>query len=147
MNAQTKAMSRYNGLPYKSVAVIGNRVIALGDTGFFELDAKDDEAVPVKSKAVTGMTKLGTLKLKRLGNIFLGYTTDKPVSFTVQEYGDNKAAYTYALPSRLANVPRTGRVKLGGGLRSQYYQFTIEGQSLNLDYAEVEVFSSDNRKV
>lgn len=147
MNAKTKAMSRYNGLLYKSVAVISDRVIALGDTGFFELDAQTDEAVPVKSKAVTGMAKLGTLKLKRLGNIFLGYTTDKPVSFTVQEYGDNKAAYTYALPSRLANAPRAGKIKLGGGLRSQYYQFTIEGQSLNLDYAEVEVFSSDNRKV
>lgn len=147
MNAQTHAMSRYNGLLYKSVAMIGDRVIALGDTGFFELDAKDDESVPVASKAITGMIRLGSDKLKRLGYINLGYTTDKPVSFVVQEYGDYKIACTYQLPSRTANAPRTGRVKLGGGLRSQYYQFTIMGQSLNLDYAEVEVFESENRKV
>lgn len=147
MNSQTHAMSRYNGLPYRSIAAIGNRLIALGDTGFFELDSDADNGVPVDSMYVTGFEKLGTDKLKRLGNVDIGYSTKNAVSVLVREYGDTKLSYTYNLPTRTADAPRGGKVTLGKGLRSKYYQFTIKGQSLNLDYAQVEVFASENRKV
>lgn len=147
MNAQTHAMSRYDGLPYKSVAVIAGRVIALGDTGFFELDSDADDGVAVKSKAVTGLLKLGTDKLKRLGDISIGYASKGPVAFTITQYGSNTGSYTYALPPRTADAPRGGRVVPGKGLLSKYYQFTIAGQSLGLDYAQVEVGSSTTRRI
>lgn len=147
MNAQTHAMSRYNGLLYKSVAMIGDRMIALGDTGFFELDAATDDATPVIAKAVTGLRMLGTERLKRLGDISIGYKADGPVSFGITQYGAKEGTYLYNLPTWNAEAPRGGRVVPGKGLLSKYYQFTITGQRLNLDYATVEVGESTTRRI
>ena len=147
MNAQTHAMSRYNGLLYKSVAMIGDRMIALGDTGFFELDAATDDATPVVAKAVTGLRMLGTERLKRLGDISIGYRADGPVSFGITQYGAKEGTYLYNLPTWNAEAPRGGRVVPGKGLLSKYYQFTITGQRLNLDYATVEVGESTTRRI
>jgi hypothetical protein len=147
MNAQTHAMSRYNGLLYKSVAMIGDRMIALGDTGFFELDAATDDATPVVAKAVTGLRMLGTERLKRLGDISIGYKADGPVSFGITQYGAKEGTYLYNLPTWNAEAPRGGRVVPGKGLLSKYYQFTITGQRLNLDYATVEVGESTTRRI
>lgn len=147
MNAQTHAMSRYNGLLYKSVAVIGDRVIALGDTGFFELDSATDDGAPVIAEAVTGLRTLGTEHLKRLGDISIGYRAAGPVSFSITQYGANEGTYLYNLPTWNAEAPRGGRVVPGKGLLSKYYQFKITGQQLNLDYATVEVGESTTRRI
>ncbi len=147
MNSQTHAMSRYKGLPYKSVAMIGDRVVALGDTGFFELDSTADDSTAVTATAVTGMLKLGTERLKRLGDISIGYKAGGPVSFSITQYGANNGTYTYNLPTRNAEAPRGGRVVPGKGLLSKYYQFSITGQQLNLDYATIEVGESTTRRI
>lgn len=141
MNTQTTAMSRYTSLPFNSAAVIGGRVIGLGDAGFFELKGDKDGSKPIKALLKTGHLTLQGDKIKRLDDVTMGYTSTGTVNLTVAAYGGPlKGRWTYTSPPMPAASPRGTRVALGRGLQAKYYQFTIEntnGAAMGIDFVRV----------
>lgn len=141
MNTQTSAMSRYTSLPFNSAAVIGGRVIGLGDGGFFELGGTTDAGKPIKALMKSGHLTLQSDNIKRLDDMTVGYTSTGTLQVTVAAYGGPlKGRWTYTAPPADAVSPRGNRLTLGRGLQAKYYQFTIEntkGAAMTMDFARV----------
>ncbi len=141
MNTQNTAMSRYTSLPFNSAAVIGGRVIGLGDGGFFELGGTTDAGKQIKALMKSGHLTLQADNIKRLDDVTVGYTSTGTLQVTVGAYGGKlKGRWTYTAPPVDAASPRGNRLTLGRGLQAKYYQFTIEntkGAAMSLDFARV----------
>lgn len=121
----TSALARYDGLPWRSVARLGDTLLALGDDGFFALDGHDDDDVPIAASMTTGALDLGDETLKRLGDLRFGYTSDGTLQTTIEQLGPQPQSATYTLPMRSADEPGTGRITPGKGLRARYFRFTF----------------------
>ena len=141
MNTQNTAMSRYTSLSFNSAAVIGGRVIGLGDGGFFELGGTTDAGKQIKALMKSGHLTLQDDKIKRLDDVTVGYTSTGTLQVTVGAYGGKLTGrWTYTAPPVAAVSPRGNRLTLGRGLQAKYYQFTIEntkGAAMSLDFARV----------
>jgi hypothetical protein len=141
-NADTWAMSRYDGYNYQDLAVINGVLYGLGEDGVYRLDAQK----PVQGKLTTGKLDLGRGQLVHPVAAYLEYelsgsTTQLQIGVSTTQSGTQQT-YFYQLPSEKADYLTNGRVLFGRGLRGRHFSFeiNISGEhgyinDLNIDLA------------
>lgn len=150
MNTENFGMSRYTGMPIESLAVVGGRVLALGEAGLYELAGDTDAGELIPAAIVSGRSMLGTASKKRIPDVFLTGTFAAEMDLTVGVYGAVKGDYTYTVARRDADSPRGTRVRLGKGLCSTYWKFTIankNGGDFNINTMTADVAPSTTRRI
>lgn len=139
----TFAMSRYTGYRFNSAAVIGGRLYAAGDAGIYALDGATDVGAAVPASLVTGLSDFGDPSQKRVREVFVGYEATGSLAMTVASTGSGtETAYTYSMPAKTAVDPTANRIKIGRGLRSRFWRFTLtnpSGDAFTITEARVEI--------
>ncbi|WP_202841944.1 hypothetical protein [Luteimonas saliphila] len=142
MNTQTKAMSRYTQYPFNSFGQLGGRYVGCASDGLHWLDADTDNGTPIDARIRLGLDALGSRRLKRIPEAFVGYTSDGTLLLWVvradEESGEREAAI-YRLSPRAAGSKRENRFKVGRGLRAVDFDFVIENvDGANFDLSSIE---------
>ena len=78
---------------------------------------------------------LGTAEVKRVDNIYFGYTSPGQLAVTVETKDSGHSPAKYLLEKRAATAPRNSRVTPGKGMWGRYWRFTVQ----NVDGAAFEV--------
>lgn len=137
-NMQSAGVTRYENYPFNSFAMIGGNYYGLTGAGLYRLGGDTDDGVPIKAKIRLGMTDMGTRKMKRLPEVFMGYTGDGRMVLRVIYVDDKsgeKVGADYLMKPRPAGSKRESRFEPGKGLVAVDYDFELE----NLDGADFSV--------
>lgn len=138
MNTDSRGLSRYTNYPFNSFMEVGGVYYGVTSTGLYRLTGGDDSGTPIAARLRMGMSDLGTRKLKRIPEGFIGYTSDGTLLLQVitsdEETGEKVGAYYTLAPRGAANV-RENRWKIGRGLKSVDWDFEIT----NVDGADFEI--------
>jgi hypothetical protein len=137
-NTWTWAMSTYSDLPLHDMA----STLAVGPGGVY---TQGGTAVPVRIK--TGDLDFKEPMKKRIPWFYATGHHGRPLRVTVDAVvGDRRMSNTYTETQRFAGTDRTTRVQMGKGYNSNYYQFTIHGESpLTLTQCEAMIAPSSRR--
>lgn len=151
MNTQSKGLSRYTNYPFNSFGRIGGRYIGCAPDGLHWLEGDSDNGEQINALIRTGLDALGTRKLKRVPEAFIGYSSGGTlvlkVIWTDEQTGERAAAF-YRLPTRPATSKREGRFKIGRGIKAVDFAFQIEnvaGADFELDGIEFRPIVLDRR--
>lgn len=124
------AMSRFEGVPFNSLATIGGVMVGLTEDGAFVLGGMDDDGDQIAAAIVKGMVDFGDPKLKRSSYVYLGYQCSGKLRVKVgNTQGGAEETFSYELAARVATDPVPGRARVGRGRKSRYYRFSIENVS------------------
>jgi hypothetical protein len=145
VNVANKAFSTYTGLPFNSMAKIGRTYFGTGPSGLYRLFEGDDaDGEPIIAEVRSGMFKMGTNRLKRMPSVYLGLTADGRTVLkvvTTDAKTGAKHEWWYERSGRpLSGSFRNDRVKLGRGLRGEYWQWALvnaDGADFSLDVVEL----------
>jgi len=129
MDAESKAMWTYDNYPFNSFCQLGDRYLAAGPGGIFELGGTKDDTAEIQWKLRTGLLNFGASTKKRIDRMYLGYTTAGTVGLSVITTAPDgeKVQYNYTMTTHTANVPTNDRMKVGRGLNSVYFAFEFNG--------------------
>lgn len=122
VNANTAAVSRYQGYNFNSFAKINGKYFGASDAGIYLLDGDTDAGAPIEASVLTGHEDYGVTENKRIPVVYMGVTTTGQVRLSVTT--DKGATRVYALKQKVAPL-RTGRVELGKGVASRYWQWEL----------------------
>ncbi|HEY3434225.1 MAG TPA: hypothetical protein VGK41_01095 [Solirubrobacterales bacterium] len=128
INTESKGLTQYRNYPFNSFAKLGGRYFGMTPDGIRELEGSDDAGSAIAASFRMSMTNLGGTNLKRMVAAYLGYTSTGALrlkTITVDQNGVKQANY-YRLDAQNAVAPREARIKIGQGLRSVYWGFTVE---------------------
>lgn len=128
MNTETKAMFQYTNYEFNSYAVIGGKPMAASAEGVHQLDTGDtDDGAAIIASIRSGLTNFGSAQLKRVERMYMGYASNGTLCVRVVAIGNEgtKQEYTYKMVERPATAPVTGRVPVGGGIKSTYWSFEL----------------------
>ncbi len=125
---ETWGMSRYDRMPYNSIAEADGRLFVAGG-GLFALEGGTDDGAQIAARIQTAIRDMGQLARPRY--CYAGYTSNGNVAITITGAEDGTPeSYTIPFPVRSSvDWPTPNRVKLGRGLRSRYYRFGFENQA------------------
>lgn len=129
MDAESKAAWTYDNYPFNSFCQLGDRYLAAGPAGLFEIGGTLDDTDDIQWRARTGLLNFGTSFKKRIDRLYLGYTVSGSLGvsvITTSPEGD-KVQYNYTMTTHTANAPTNDRVKIGRGLDSVYFAFQFSG--------------------
>lgn len=124
-----KALTRYTNYPFNSFARIGGRYYGAGSDGIHRLEGEDDNGVDIKAMLRMGLTDMGTRKLKRVPEAFIGISTDGTILMkviTISEDTGEKQAAIYKMRVRGAAATRENRIQFGKGMKSVDWDWVIE---------------------
>lgn len=130
MNTTSKGVSRYSNYPFNSFMKVGDTQFAVASNGVHRLGGDDDNGVNIDAQIRLGLSALGTRKLKRVPECFIGMSSRDGGTLlikviTVDELTGDKKAYVYEMVHRPALVTRENRRKFGQGLQSVDWDFEI----------------------
>lgn len=134
-NMQSAGVTRYENYPFNSFAKVGDEYYGLTSTGLYRLGGNTDAGEAIKAKIRLGMTDMGTRKMKRLPEVFMGYTGDGRIILRVIYVDDRtgeKVGADYLMKPRPAGSKRESRFEPGKGLVAVDYDFELE----NVDGAD-----------
>lgn len=137
-NMKSAGVTRYENYPFNSFAKLGNDYYGLTSTGLYRLGGDTDDGAPIKAKLRLGMTDMGTRKMKRLPEVFMGYTGDGRMVLRVIYVDDKtgeKVGADYLMKPRPAGSKRESRFEPGKGLVATDFDFELE----NIDGADFSV--------
>lgn len=136
-----RAFTQYENYPFNSFCELDGKYYGMAPDGIYELTGDTDDGEPITWRIRTALDNMGTGRMKRVPAMYLGYTSDGTVmlkAITTSDSGEKEEAW-YRLREQTAQVSREGRIKLGRGLKSVYWQFELEGTgSVALD--EMQLF-------
>lgn len=135
MNTETTAVSWYDNYGFESIAQVDGRVFGVGEDGVYELTGDDDNNIPIKTLVRTGFLDFDLAEVKRLDNLYFGYTSPGQISVKTEVLDSGNSPATFLLEPRIANAPRNSRITPGKGLWGRYWRLTLE----NVDGADFEV--------
>lgn len=127
VNTLNKASTEYSNFPFNSFFELNGKFYGVAETGLYELTGTDDAGQSIESFVRTGLTNLGTGKMKRTPSAYVGFTSDGTIVFkavTTSPEGE-KVENWYELTPVTANVTREGRIRLGRGMESVYWQYEV----------------------
>lgn len=140
LNTESRGLSRYTNYPFNSFMRVAGRYYGVASTGLYLLEGDDDDGTPIAAKIRLGMSDLGTRRLKRVPEGFIGYTSTGTLLLQVitadEATGEKTGAY-YTLAPRGAAGVRENRWKIGRGLKSVDWDFEIT----NVDGADFDLYS------
>lgn len=125
LNPETGGVSQYDNFGYESVVAHNGVLYAASPEGIFALDNDTDEGRKIQATIQTGFLDFRREEMKRLSDFYLAYTGGE-MALSVETYDGPQEVYTYNIEEREANAPRNNRIRIGKGLSSRYWRFTIE---------------------
>lgn len=146
LNTENRALSRYTEYPFNSFAKIGGRYYGAASNGLHRLEGDDDDGQPIAARIRLGLSALGTRRLKRVPEAFVGYTSKGTLLLhviTVNEESGRKEAAIYKILERPATSTRETRWKLGKGIKAVDFDFIIE----NVDGADFDLAAIEFRPI
>jgi len=137
MNTQNNAVTEYDSVPYNSITKIDTGVYAAaaGD-GLYYLEGDLDNEANIDAYITTKLTNFGESKFKRVERAYVAMSNNGPMVLKVitrNALGDLVEDW-YELENT-SDTMRTDRIKMGKGLKSHYWQFTLsnkDGADFNL---------------
>lgn len=150
LNAANKAASEYTNFAFNSVAELRGKVFMAAEDGLYELAGSDDNGDAIESVIRTGLLSIADGKVSTVVAAYLGYASDNSVVLKaiVTKPSGEKEEHWYRLAEQTADVTREGRIKLGRGLKSAYWQFevvNVGGGTLDLDNIKLHRIQLDRR--
>ena len=131
MNTQNSAVTEYDSVPYNSIAKINTGVYAAaaGD-GLYYMEGDLDEADNIDAYITTKLTNFGESKYKRVERAYVAMSNSGPMVLKVITRNSlgNLVEDWYELENT-SDTMRTDRIKLGKGLKSHYWQFTLSNKN------------------
>ena len=125
VNAETLALSEYQGYPFQSFAPFGATSLGATDSGIYELEGADDDGVAIAAAIRTGLLDFGSSRRKAMPVMYLGYTASgRLVLKAIQTDEGRKTEHWYEL-RETRGAPDTARIKVGKGLRARYWSFEL----------------------
>lgn len=133
INADTGAASTYENFALTGFGMWGDRQLAVGPQGIYELGAEDDDGEVIHASISFGRQGFGSSRIKVVQHIYLGVASPRPMRANVTVEGQS---YTYDARSMNALL-KTQRIDLGRGLRGTHPMITL----MNTDGADFELES------
>lgn len=141
MNTETSSVSEYHEVPYNSMARTDvDTYMAAGPDGIYEMAGSLDDTANIDAYITTKLFNFGNSQFKRVERAYLGYRNDGPMVLKVitrNSLGERVEDW-YEQDSTSDSI-RVDRVKIGKGLKSHYWQFTLSnktGADFDLDSIE-----------
>lgn len=131
MNIQNNAVTEYDSVPYNSIAKLGTGVyaVAAGD-GLYYMEGDLDDEANINAYITTKLTNFGESHFKRVERAYVAMSNDGPMVLRVitrNSLGTLTEDW-YELENT-SDTMRTDRIKLGKGLKSHYWQFTLSNKN------------------
>lgn len=151
MNTQSQALSQYTNYPFNSYLGLAGMTYGAADTGLYRLGGETDAGEPIHARIRQGMSAFGSQLKKAFPSMYLGYTANGDLRLSVvaaDPRTGERIAHAYRLRARAADSVREGRVKVGAGLQSVYFDYVIEninGADFALDVIEFLPLRVDRR--
>lgn len=140
LNTESRGVSTYSNYPFNSFAKVGGAYYGATSAGLFALEGDSDDGVPIVAKLRLGLSDMGSRKLKRLPEAYIGYTSNGTLLLrviTVDDFSGDKIACVYKLAPRGATNIRENRFQIGRGIKAVDWDFEIE----NVDGADFDLTS------
>jgi hypothetical protein len=127
MNTENRAVSEYSNYPFNSFGEMGGSYYGASPEGIYILEGDDDDGDPIEARVRTAVINLLRGKMARVPSAYVGYTSDGTVVLKVVVTSEQgaKEEYWYEMKPQNADAPREGRVKVGKGLKSVYWEFEL----------------------
>lgn len=136
VNYKTQSVTQYSNYNFNSFAKFGRDYYGAADDGLYLLDGDNDNGVPIDADLVLGKLDFDSSLLKRLPVMYLGIHTSGAMILRVT--ADTGETRDY-LMDQTVDTLRTGRLELGRGVASRYWQFELKnvtGSDFTLDSME-----------
>lgn len=127
MNTQNSAVTEYDQVPYNSVAKIDTGVYAAAAAdGIYYMEGGLDDNANIDAYITTKLMNFGESKFKRVERAYVAMSNDGPMVLKVitRNALGTLSEDWYEL-SNTSDTMRTDRIKIGKGLKSHYWQFTL----------------------
>lgn len=133
------AVWEYRNYPFNGFVEVAGRYFGTADTGLFELAGTDDDGTPIEGRIRTALLDFGTGKNKRVPDVYIAFAGGNQVVLKTITTDPKTGAVRTDIYT--ADVPpgdglHNGRVKVGRGLASRYWQFeltNVASQALEID--------------
>ena len=142
VNTRTNAVTEYDNYDFRSFAQMGNRYIAAGSDGLYELDGDTDDGELIISRMMSGYLQLNEKKMFGIKGAYVAIRGGG--RFYLKLISGDGREYIYELKAQ-PNLMTT-KVKVGKGIKTTYMAFELvtEGQDFDLDFDRVH--PDDKRK-
>jgi hypothetical protein len=124
LNTETGAPWLFTNYNFHSVIEHAGMLLGGAEDGLYFLQGENDAGIDIDAEVITGMLDFGFPNKKRVPYLYFGYTGGE-LECDVESYDQPDDIYTYGMEPRDAEAPRNNRIKLGKGLNSRYWRFTI----------------------
>jgi len=134
VNTRTAAVTEYMNYNFRSFAKMGDRYIAAGKEGLYELDGDTDDGDLIISSMMSGYLQLNDKKLFGLKGAYVAMRGGG--RFYLKLIAGDGREYIYELKAQ-PNLMTT-KVRIGKGINTTYMAFELvtEGQDFDLDSIE-----------
>lgn len=127
MNTQNNAVTEYDQVPYNSIAKIDTGVYAVADgNGIYYMEGDLDDTANIDAYITTKLMNFGESKFKRVERAYVAMSNNGPMVLKVitRNALGTLTEDWYEL-SNTSDTMRVDRIKIGKGLKSHYWQFTL----------------------
>lgn len=133
------APSQYTHYPFNGLSAFGSRYVGTAADGVYLLEGEDDAGEPIEARIKTALMDFGAGVNKRIPDVYVAFAGGnklvcKVVTVHPRTGQKTEAVYETTLPP--GSEMHNGRIKLGQGLESRYWQFTlanVDGASFDID--------------
>jgi hypothetical protein len=155
LNTENKAPSQYTNFDFESLCfasqgVFKGRAFGAGAGGVYELTGDDDDGTDIDAYVRTGLVNIARGKLARVPDIYIGYTGDGDIvikTVTTAASGAKVEDWFRGVLKPATDVAQ-GRIDLGPGLESVFWQFEIHntgGEPLDLSSVQLRPVTTSRR--
>ncbi len=143
VNTRTNAVTEYLNYDFRSFALMGNRYVAAGSDGLYELDGDTDDGALIISEMMSGYLQLNEKKLFGIKGAYVAIRGGG--RFYLKLVSGDGREYIYELKAQ-PNLMTTKK-KVGKGIKTTYMAFELitEGQDFDLDSLEFIPMTSGRR--
>src|SRR5215472_9227740 len=134
VNTRTNAVTEYINYDFRSFTRMGDRYIAAGGGGLYELDGDTDDGTAIISELMSGYLQLNDKKLFGIKGAYVAIRGGG--RFYLKLLSGDGREYVYELKAQ-PNLMTT-KVRIGKGISTTYIAFDLvtEGQDFDLDSLE-----------
>lgn len=145
VNTETRGATTYANFPFNSFCDFDDpkQYYGAADDGIYELEGSTDDGDAITASVRKGLDNLGTGKEKRFPSMYLGYRASGPLvlKVTTVETDGSRIENWYRIVPRGDGEIREGRIQIGRGLRSVYWDFEIMNvDGADFDFADLKLF-------
>jgi hypothetical protein len=131
MNTINSAVTEYDSTPYNSIAEVDRNTyaVAAGD-GIYYMEGDLDDTANIDAYITTKLTNFGESQYHRVERAYVGMSNSGPMVLKVITRNSVGVLVEdwYEL-TNTSDTLRTDRIKIGKGLKSHYWQFTLSNKN------------------